>query len=94
MKPDEYVLTILQVAAPIAAFSFGIPWLGWFLVCWLVFFGIVEVVAKAKSGKTLSQHVWTLPRWQRVIISVIMVSGMGALAFHFIWGTSKEGSGK
>jgi hypothetical protein len=90
MKPNEYVLTILQVAAPIVAFSFGIPWLGWFLVAWLCFFGVVEWQAKVRSGKTLSQWVWTLPKWQRVVISLVMVSGMGALAFHFIWGLKEE----
>jgi len=89
MKPNEWVLTILQVTAPIVCFSFGIPAMGWFLVAWLVFFGGCEVYAKHKTGKTLSQHVWTLPMHQRVIISLVMVSGMGALGFHFIWGASK-----
>jgi len=94
MKPNEFVLTILQVAAPIVAFSFGIWPMGIFLTLWLIAFGVAEWQSKARTGKTLSQWVWTMPGWKRVVISLVMVSGMGALAFHFIWGTKWEGSGK
>jgi len=46
MKPNEFVLTIVQIAAPITAFAFGLPVMGWFLVAWLVFFGATEGIAK------------------------------------------------
>ena len=86
MKPNEIVLTILQVAAPVFCFAIGLPTQGWFLVAWIVFFGITELLVKAKTGKTLSQWVWTKPLWQRIILSVLMVAGMLALGYHFIWG--------
>jgi len=86
MKPNEFVLTIVQLAAPIAAFYFGIIPMGIFLTCWLVFFGIAELVAKKTTGKTLSQHVWKQSMWKRVVLSIIMIAGMVALGYHFIWG--------
>ena len=92
MKANEYVLTIVQVAAPVTAFAFGIKPMGIFLTLWLVAFGIAEVVSKWLTGKTLSQHVWTKkgdvprPMVQRIVLSAIMVAGMLALAFHFIFG--------
>ena len=86
MRPNEYVLTILQLAAPIAAFSFGNVPMGIFLTLWLVAFGVAEFVSKAVTGGTLSQNVWKMPKWRRVVLSIIMVAGMLALGFHFIWG--------
>jgi len=86
MKPNEIVLTIVQLAAPIFCFAVGLIPQGIFLTCWLVFFGIAEFVAKAKTGKTLSQHVWAKPTWIRVTLSIIMILGMMALGYHFIWG--------
>ena len=86
MKANEYVLTILQVAAPVFCFIVGMVWQGWFLLAWLIFFGVVEVTLKMKTGKTLSQHVWAQPKWKRVVLSLIMVAGMMALGWHFIWG--------
>ena len=86
MKPNEMVLTILQLAAPIYCFYIGLPTQGWFLVAWIVFFGITEMTVKATTGKTLSQWVWTKPKAQRIVLSILMVAGMCALAYHFIWG--------
>ena len=86
MKPNEIVLTVVQVAAPIFCFAIGLPTQGWFLVAWIVFFGITELVVKAKTGKTLSQWVWTKPIWQRAVLSLLMIAGMMALGYHFIWG--------
>ncbi len=86
MKPNELVLTIVQLAAPIFCFSVGLVWQGWFLVCWIVFFGITELVLKAKTGKTLSQHVWAKPLWVRIVLSALMTGGMIALSYHFIAG--------
>jgi hypothetical protein len=86
MKPNEMVLTILQIAAPVYCFAIGLPTQGWFLVAWIVFFGITELVLKAKTGKTLSQWVWTKPKWQRVVLGGLMTAGMAVLAWHFIWG--------
>ena len=86
MKPNEYVLTILQVAAPIFCFSVGLTYQGWFLVAWLCLFGLTEFVLKAKTGKTLSQHVWAKPRWVRIVLSLLMIAGMIALGYHFVFG--------
>jgi len=86
MKANEYVLTIVQLAAPIAAFAFGNVPMGIFLTIWLVMFGIAEFVSKAMTGGTLSQNVWKQPKWQRIVLSAIMVLGMIVLAWHFIYG--------
>jgi len=86
MKCNELVLTILQVAAPIFCFSVGLTYQGWFLVCWIVFFGVTELSVKKFTGKTLSSHVWSKALWIRVVLSVLMVAGMMALGYHFIWG--------
>ena len=85
MKPNEWVLTILQVAAPVFCFSVGLVWQGWFLVAWLCLFGFTEWILKVKTGKTLSQHVWAKPMWVRIVLSILMIAGMMALGFHFIW---------
>ena len=86
MKLNEWVLTIVQLAAPITAFAFGIVPMGIFLTLWLIAFGLAEWIAKEKTGETLSQHVWKQPTWKRVVLSIIMIAGMCALSFHFIWG--------
>ena len=86
MKANEWVLTILQVAAPVFCFAVGMTYQGWFLVAWLVFFGITELVLKKTTGKTLSQWVWSKEKWKRVVLSVLMIAGMMALGYHFIWG--------
>ena len=86
MKLNEWVLTMVQLAAPVFCFAVGLVPQGIFLTCWLVFFGIAELVAKATTGKTLSQHVWKKALWIRVALSAIMVAGMIALAVHFVIG--------
>ena len=86
MKPNEWVLTIVQVAAPVFAFSVGLVPMGIFLTLWLIAFGLAEWVSKARTGKTLSQHVWTKPKWVRLTLGLIMIAGMVALAVHFVWG--------
>ena len=86
MKPNEIVLTIVQLAAPIFCFATGMVPQGIFLTCWIIFFGLGELVCKAKTGKTLSQKVWEKPKWVRIVLSLIMIAGMIALGYHFIWG--------
>jgi hypothetical protein len=86
MKPNEIVLTILQISAPVFCFAVGYTYQGWFLVAWLVLFGITELVLKQTTGKTLSQWVWSKEKWKRIVLSALMVAGMIALAYHFIWG--------
>jgi UDP-N-acetyl-D-mannosaminuronic acid transferase (WecB/TagA/CpsF family) len=86
MKPNEWVLTIVQLAAPIFCFSLGMKAQGIFLSVWLVFFGISEAIAKGTTGKTLSQHVWTKPKWVRHTLGAIMTAGMIALWVHFAIG--------
>ena len=86
MKTNEWILTILQLAAPIFCFAVGLVWQGVFLTLWLVLFGLTEWILKVKTGKTLSQHVWSKPMWVRVVLSVLMIGGMVALGWHFIWG--------
>lgn len=86
MKINEIILTVLQIAAPVFCFAIGLPTQGWFLVAWICFFGATELILKQVTGKTLSQWVWTKPMWQRVVLSILMIAGMVALGWHFIWG--------
>ena len=86
MKANEWILTILQLAAPIFCFSVGLTYQGWFLMVWLCLFGATEGILKATTGKTLSQHVWAKVMWKRVVLSILMIAGMIALGWHFIWG--------
>ena len=86
MKTNEWFLTILQLAAPIFCFATGMIPQGIFLSIWIVIFGIAELACKKITGKTLSGNVWAQPLWKRVVLSVIMIAGMAALGFHFIWG--------
>ena len=86
MKPNEMVLTIVQLAAPIYCFMNGMIPQGIFLSIWIVIFGIAEFVSKATTGGTLSQNVWKQPKAKRIILSLIMIAGMVALGYHFIWG--------
>jgi len=86
MKPNEWVLTIVQIAAPVFAFSVGLVWQGWFLMLWLAMFGATEGILKWKTGKTLSQHVWTKPRWVRHVLGALMTAGMAVLWYHFAYG--------
>lgn len=86
MKPNEWVLTIVQLSVPIFCFSTGMIPQGIFTSVWVVFFGIGELVSKAKTGKTLSGNVWAQPTWKRVVLSILMIAGMIALGYHFIWG--------
>jgi len=86
MKANEYVLTIVQVAAPVTAFAFGNVPMGIFLTLWLVCFGIAEFVSKIATGGTLSQNVWKMSMLKRIILSAVMIAGMIALGYHFIFG--------
>lgn len=86
MKPNEYVLTIVQLAAPIFAFWSGNVPMGIFLTIWLIMFGLAEFISKKVTGGTLSQNVWKQPKWQRIVLSVIMILGMVVLGYHFVFG--------
>jgi len=86
MKPNEWALTILQLAAPIFCFATGMIPQGIFLSIWIVIFGIGELVCKKVTGKSLSGKVWEKVLWKRVVLSLLMVAGMIALGVHFIWG--------
>ena len=86
MKPNEWVLTIIQLAAPIFCFATGMIPQGIFLTIWIIIFGIAELVCKAVTGKTLSGKVWEKPLWVRMTLGAIMTAGMVALWVHFALG--------
>jgi Mn2+/Fe2+ NRAMP family transporter len=51
-------------------------------------FGVVEWIAKAKSGQTVSQHFWTWAkthRWQSWVLLGSMLVGWLALLVHLGW---------
>jgi len=86
MKPNEIVLTVTMLAVAIFSYATGLIWQGHFWMAFLVFFGIVEATLKWKTGKTLSQWVWTKPLWVRITLSILQLLAFGALGYHFIWG--------
>ncbi|MBU0959751.1 MAG: hypothetical protein KKB31_07430 [Nanoarchaeota archaeon] len=77
-----FIIALLLM--PVTAFLFGQFWLGMTFSVFYVCFGIIEVVAKAKSGSTVSQHVWKLPMGKRWIVIAAMIAGWSALILHFL----------
>lgn len=86
MKPNEIVLTVTMFAVSVFCFSVGLFWQGLFWTSFLVWFGVWELTVKKRTGKTLSQWVWTKPMWVRVVLSVAQLVAFGSLGYHFIWG--------
>jgi hypothetical protein len=86
MKKNEWVLMVTMLAVSIFCFSVGLYLQAWFWTSFLVWFGIWELTAKNKTGKTLSQWVWTKPLWVRITLSVLQLVAFGSLGWHFIWG--------
>jgi hypothetical protein len=82
MKMALFIIALLLM--PITAFVFGQPWLGATFVVFYICFGIIEVIAKAKSGKTVSGHVWELPMWKRLLVIASMIIGWSSLILHFL----------
>lgn len=86
MKANEVVLMVSMLSVAVFSFAVGLLWQGLFWMSFLVWFGVVELWLKKKTGKTLSEHVWTKPMWVRVVLSLLMLWAFGSLGFHFIWG--------
>jgi len=85
MKTFKLIIFIIALLSmPASAFAFGQFWLGLTFSVFYICFGIIEVIAKTKSGYTVSQHVWTLPMWKRWIIIGCMILGWTSLILHFL----------
>jgi hypothetical protein len=77
-----FILALLGM--PITAFILGQVWVGAVFTIFYIIFGVIEVVAKAKTGKTVSQWEWTLPMWKRWILAGSIICGWTALILHFL----------
>ncbi len=86
MKLNEWVLTFTMLSVAVFSYVVGLTWQGHFWMSFLVFFGIVEWQLKVRTGKTLSQWVWTKPMWVRVVLSVLMLAAFASLGWHFVFG--------
>lgn len=86
MKANEIILMVSMFSVSVFCFVIGLTLQGWFWSSFLVWFGVWELTAKNKTGKTLSQWVWTKPMWVRVVLSLLMLWAFASLGFHFIWG--------
>ena len=86
MKKNEIVLMITMLSVAIFSYAVGLNWQGHFWMSFLVFFGVVEVLLKKFTGKTLSEHVWTKKMWVRIVLSLLMLASFASLGWHFIWG--------
>jgi len=78
------IFIVFLLLMPVTAFLFGQFWLGMTFSVFYVCFGLIEWIAKEMSGKTVSQHVWTLPMGKRLVVIVAMVAGWSALILHFL----------
>jgi asparagine N-glycosylation enzyme membrane subunit Stt3 len=86
MKRNEIVLMITMLSVAVFSYIVGLTWQGHFWMTFLVWFGIVEWQLKKRTGKTLSEHVWTKQLWVRVVLSLLMLGSFASLGWHFIWG--------
>ena len=82
MKNFLFVGALLSM--PIVAFAVGQYWLGIVFVIFYIIFGVVEIVAKNVSGKTVSQHFWIVPIWKAWLVVGSMIVGWTALIFHLL----------
>ena len=82
MKITLFIIALLLM--PITAFIFGQFWLGLTFSVFYVCFGAIEIIAKAKSGNTVSQHVWKLTMEKRLVVVAAMIAGWTALILHFL----------
>ena len=82
MKTVIFILALLSM--PIVAFALGQVWLGAVFVVFYLCFGVIEVLAIQKTGKSVSQKVWQLPMGKRIVLITAMVVGWSALILHFL----------
>ena len=83
MKEILFVV-ILVVCFFVPPIIFQQWWLLSVFVAFFTCFGIIEWVAVAKTGKSVSQKVWQMPMWKRIILCVCMAIAWGALLWHFL----------
>ncbi len=72
------------LSMPITAFIMGQVWLGIVFCVFYTIFGVIEVMAKKMSGKTVTQHVRTLSMKKRWIVIGSMIIGWASLIIHFL----------
>lgn len=72
--------------------DFRFPWI-WaaFLIAWIVLFAVIEALAFASGGTTLSRFIWEVSQsWP--LLPVIYGAVLGGLAVHLWWHWSPPGS--
>jgi hypothetical protein len=85
---DAVVLIIALLSVSIPFIIAKLYWWFWFWVILSVVLAVVELVAKIKTGKTISQQFWTwrknpaTPAWQKWAIFGGMVIFWGYLLCH------------
>jgi hypothetical protein len=82
LKMIIFISALLSM--PIAAFAVGQVWLGLVFIIFYGIFGLIEFISIKKTGKSVTQHVQSLPKWKLWIVLSAMVVGWGALILHFL----------
>jgi len=80
-------LIILFCCLTIPWAIFGLWWWFWLFICISVVVIIVEIVAKIKTGNTISQmfHKWSVENKSKAVLIVACLAfGWCALLFHLI----------
>lgn len=78
------IFIVALLGMPITAFILGQVWLGAVFMIFYGIFGVIEVVAKVKTGKTVSQHVDELSKGKKIVLVSSMATGWIALILHFL----------
>ena len=86
-RSEIIFIIILALGFLVPPIIFAQWWLLGVFVAFFMCFGVIEVVSKKKSGKTVSQHFWALKDRNKVgawIIAVSMLIAWLALLWHFL----------
>lgn len=74
----DILFVIIMLAPMVAAGAFKIWPLFWVLLIFNCIFGVIEVVSKKMTGKTVSQYFWEFSK-QHKIKAIIMLVSMGLM---------------
>jgi hypothetical protein len=86
-KSEILFIIILVVCFLAPPAIWGQWWLFGVFLLFFMCFGVVELVAKAKTGMTVSQHFWALKKKNKFAawtIAVCMLIAWLALLWHFL----------
>ena len=75
---------IMLIGFFVPAILFQQYWLAAVFGVFFLCFGVIEILAVRITGKSVSQKVWQLPMWKRVVLVVGMAIAWSSLLLHFL----------